>query len=77
MRIHPEKIPSAVERYQKETIRVIGVLDSVLAQREWLVGGKCSVADMSFITWNRAALVMSLVDVEGFEPEKQYPTFYA
>ena len=47
--IHPEKIPSAVERYQKETARVIGVLDGVLAKREWLVGEKCTIADISLI----------------------------
>ena len=29
-RYHPEKVPSAIERYQKETLRVIGVLDGVL-----------------------------------------------
>ncbi len=46
---HPEKIPSAIERYQKEILRVLGVLESVLSQREWLVGGKCTVADLSFI----------------------------
>ena len=48
-RYHPEKIPSAIERYQKETQRVLTVLDGVLATREWLVGGKCTVADLSFI----------------------------
>ncbi len=47
---HPEKVPSAVQRYQKEALRVIGVLDGVLQKQEWLVGGKCSVADMAFIT---------------------------
>ncbi|OJT13985.1 Glutathione S-transferase 1 [Trametes pubescens] len=46
---HPEKIPSAIERYQKEILRVLGVLESVLSKREWLVGGKCTVADLSFI----------------------------
>ena len=48
---HQEKIPSAVERYQKETIRVLGVLESVLSKRDWLVGGKCTIADLSFITY--------------------------
>ena len=47
----PEKIPSVIERYQKEIIRVLGVLESVLSKQQWLVGGKCSVADLSFITY--------------------------
>lgn len=47
---HPEKLPSALERYQKEILRVFGVLNGVLATREWLVGGKCTIADLSFVT---------------------------
>ena len=46
-----EKIPSAIERYQREIIRVFGVLESVLSTRRWLVGDKCSVADLSFVTF--------------------------
>lgn len=45
-----EKIPSVIERYQKEIIRVFGVLDSVLSKQRWLVADKCSVADLSFTT---------------------------
>ena len=44
-----EKIPTAIERYQKEILRVLGVLESVLSKRRWLVGDKCTVADLSFI----------------------------
>lgn len=46
---HPEKLPSAIERYQKEILRVFGVLEGVLSKQEWLVGGKCTIADLSFI----------------------------
>ena len=46
---HPEKIPSAIERYQNEIKRVFSVLESVLSKREWLVGNKVSIADISFI----------------------------
>ncbi|KZT01922.1 glutathione S-transferase C-terminal-like protein [Laetiporus sulphureus 93-53] len=74
---HPEKVPSAVQRYQKEALRVIGVLESVLQKQEWLVGGKCSVADMAFITWNNGSLGMCLNDVEGLELENDYPAFHA
>ena len=50
MNQHPEKVPSAIERYQKETRRVLGVLEGVLSKQEWLVGGKFTVADVSFVT---------------------------
>ena len=46
-----EKIPSAIERYQREIVRILGVLESVLSKHRWLVGDKCSVADLSFVTY--------------------------
>ena len=52
---HPEKVPSALERYQKEILRVWGVLESVLSEREWLVGDKCTIADLSFIAYVQLA----------------------
>ena len=51
MRYHSEHIPSAIERYQKEVLRVLGVLDGVLSKREWLVGDKCTIADLSFVSY--------------------------
>ena len=78
MRLHPEKIPSAIERYQKEILRVFGVLDSVLAQLEWLVGDKCPVADLSFIPWNNGVLQRGMLkDVPGVDVPAQFPAFYA
>lgn len=50
-RYHPEKVPSAVERYRKEMERVLGVLDGVLAKQEWLVAGKPTVADLAFLQY--------------------------
>lgn len=52
-RFHPEKLPSAIDRYVNEVIRIIGVLKEAL-EREgtgWLVGGKCTYADLAFVTW--------------------------
>jgi len=48
---HSEKIPSAIERYQAEVERVIGVLDKALAGKNYLVGDKLTVADLSFVPW--------------------------
>jgi len=50
---HPEKIPSAIERYEKETLRVLSVIDDHLkaTNQKWLVGDKCTYADISFVTW--------------------------
>ncbi|KAI0023459.1 glutathione S-transferase [Xylariomycetidae sp. FL0641] len=54
--LHPEKIPSAVERYVNEIKRVLGVLEGVLASKpkdaQWLVGDKMTYVDMAFVAWN-------------------------
>ncbi|KAL2067934.1 hypothetical protein VTL71DRAFT_16032 [Oculimacula yallundae] len=46
---HPEKLPSAVDRYVDEIRRVSGVLNKVLQDKEYLVGSKFSYADASFV----------------------------
>ncbi|KAI0090826.1 glutathione S-transferase [Irpex rosettiformis] len=74
-RMHPEKIPSAIERYANETKRVLGVLEAVLSKQEWLVGNKFSVADISFIPWNDIAIEYILG--ESFDFAKEYPSVAA
>lgn len=54
-RFHPEKIQSAIDRYVSEMHRVNGVLERVLEHRDWLVGDKCTYADLAFIAWQRWA----------------------
>ncbi|MCJ1378954.1 glutathione S- transferase, nitrogen catabolite repression regulator [Xylographa soralifera] len=48
---HPEKLPSAQDRYKNEIRRVTKVLDACLQGKEYLVGGKCSYADLAFLPW--------------------------
>ncbi|KAK1150214.1 glutathione S- transferase, nitrogen catabolite repression regulator [Aspergillus melleus] len=55
IKFHPEKVQSAIERYQKEIHRVCGVLESVLQKQDWLVGDKCTYADLCFVAWQRFA----------------------
>lgn len=50
--LHPEKVPSAVERYNDQLKRVLGVLDGWLEHRQWLVGDKMTYADLAFAPWN-------------------------
>ena len=49
---HPEPLPSAKDRYNAEIIRVIGVLNTHLKDKSWLVGDKCTYADLAFVMWN-------------------------
>ena len=51
-RYAPEKIPYAIDRYQKETRRLYEVLESQLAHKEFLVG-EYSIADIATFPWVR------------------------
>ncbi|RPA98537.1 glutathione S-transferase, partial [Choiromyces venosus 120613-1] len=64
---HGEKIPSAIARYTNEVRRVLGVLDVILKDKEYLVGGRVSYADLSFISW--IWLLESLPELNGWEQE--------
>jgi GST-like protein len=46
----PEKIPYAIERYEKETLRLYSVLDGQLAEREFICGDY-SIADIATYPW--------------------------
>ena len=46
----PEKIPYAINRYLKETDRLYGVLDDLLAGRDY-VAGDYTIADMAIYPW--------------------------
>ena len=67
---HPEKVPSAVERYNNEIRRVLGVLDTVLSNQKYLVGDKVTIADLSFIPWNMAVATRLVPDLDL---EENYP----
>jgi len=73
---HPEKIPSAVERYIKEINRVTAVLEGHLAKQEsggdgpWLVGNKLSYVDLSFLMWQT---VVPRVFKKDQYDESKYP----
>ena len=48
----PEKIPSAMDRYVKETARLYAVLDKHLSDgREFIAGAEYSIADMASYPW--------------------------
>ncbi len=51
-RYAPEKIPYAIERYQKETRRLYEVMEGALAQRPFLAG-EYSIADVATYPWVR------------------------
>jgi glutathione S-transferase len=68
--LHPEKVPSAIQRYNGELKRVLGVLNGALEGKQWLVGDKMTFADLAFTVWNDRidALIFCAPDkkFEGF-----------
>jgi len=50
----PEKIPYAIDRYERETARLFAVLDKRLAERDFVAGagrGAYSIADIASYPW--------------------------
>jgi GST-like protein len=50
LRYWPEQIPSVISRYQNETRRLFGVMDTQLSKSEWLAGDY-SIADIACYPW--------------------------
>ncbi len=60
-----EKIPYGIERYTKEVLRLYGVLDRRLAEREFLAG-EYSIADIACYPWVTSCERLNL-DVSPFK----------
>ncbi|MGE0791495.1 MAG: glutathione S-transferase family protein [Sandaracinaceae bacterium] len=63
-RYAPEKIPYAIERYQRESRRLFEVLERRLDGREYLVGDELTIADIANYSWVHT-YSWSGIDVEG------------
>ena len=74
-RFHPEQLDSAKERYKKEIDRVTMVLNECLQGKEYLVGNKCSYADLSFIPWY--GMVDFILGDSKLDLKKDYPNYAA
>ncbi|KAJ9637215.1 Glutathione S-transferase 2 [Coniosporium apollinis] len=73
LRYAPEKIEYGVTRYTNETRRLYGVLDSHLekTERPYLVGEKCTIADIACWGWVAAA-GWAGVEIEEFPTLKAW-----
>lgn len=69
-RYAPEKIPYAIERYQKESRRLLEVLDTRLAGAEYLAGA-FSIADIANYSWTHTAY-WSGVSTDGLDNLKAW-----
>ncbi|KAI1269302.1 thioredoxin-like protein [Xylariaceae sp. FL1019] len=87
--VHPEKFPSAIERYRAEAERVRSVVDLHLSRQAgekqgeraadkhiWLVGDKMTIADLSWFIWEQ--IINFLMGVNQVPiPEGKYPHYDA
>lgn len=64
-RYAPEKIPYAIERYQRESRRLLEVLDTQLGRHEFLAG-EYSIADIANWSW-ASTHAWSGVEIDGLD----------
>jgi len=76
---HPEDIPSAKTRYEEQAVRVLSVLETILKDKEYLVGGKVTYADLAFVSWNNVLFGDNFkVNLkEKYDVINKYPSFWA
>lgn len=62
----------AIDRYVTEVRRISSVLNSVLKDREYLVGDKCTYADLAFVSYQ--TVILMIID---YDQSKEYPYLQA
>ena len=67
----PEKIQYAMDRYLNEANRLYGVLDSRLAESEYVACGEYTIADIAIMPWLRSYKKQG-VDIERFTNVKRW-----
>ena len=50
-KLAPERIPLAIDRFGNEALRVVGVLDRILAEQAFVAGDQLSIADIAHFGW--------------------------
>ncbi|KAK5626184.1 hypothetical protein RRF57_001899 [Xylaria bambusicola] len=67
LRFAKEKIPYGIQRYIGESERLYGILNTRLADRDYVVGGKFSIADINLLGWVNGSLFVG-IDIEEHFP---------
>jgi glutathione S-transferase len=70
-RYAPEKIPYAIERYQREVRRLFEVMERQLASSEYIAGSEYSIADIALWSWI-AGYSWSGINVDGLPQLKRW-----
>jgi GST-like protein len=67
----PDKIPYAIERYKKETLRLYEVLNTQLTKSEYVSGEEYTIADIAIYPWIAAYEFMEL-SLDGHQELKRW-----
>ena len=67
----PKKIPYAIERYDAEAERLLGVLESTLKKNNYLAGAY-SIADIATYPWVRAYKINNKADFKKYPALKRW-----
>lgn len=70
----PEKIPYAIARYKKETLRLYDVLNTQLSKTEYISGDDYSIADIAIYPWIASYPFMELSLEEHSDLKRWYET---
>ncbi|RDW92019.1 hypothetical protein BP5796_01413 [Coleophoma crateriformis] len=76
-KFHHERLESPTKRYQDEIVRVVSVLDKALTGKKYLVGNKCTYADLAFVTWDSMLPFIFGDKFATLNFEKNYPAYFA
>jgi GSH-dependent disulfide-bond oxidoreductase len=70
----PDKRP--IERYRDETKRILGVLETRLAGRQWIMDNEYTIADIATLGWVRNLIgFYGARDLVGFDELKNVPAW--
>jgi GST-like protein len=61
-----ERVPYALQRFEAESRRLLGVMDGRLAVSQWLAGTQYSIADVCTWPWIRSWQMTIKKDLNGF-----------
>lgn len=61
-----EKLPQVIDRFERETVRVLRVLDGQLGSKPYLVGDRFGIADVMTWPWINAAVSKLGVDISPY-----------
>lgn len=50
-RFAPEPLPLAIERFRTEGVRILGLMDEILARQAFIAGDDLSIADIAHFGW--------------------------